>query len=230
MKRFVPRLGYANVIATVALFLALAGGTAFAASQLGKESVGAKQLKKEAVTPAKLSRASKATLAGIAGATGPAGPQGPQGPQGLTGERGATGPPGPTAAAQGGGGSPPPIGGPHTGTLSLPPPTTIETSATGQVFVMANVYVGASCPAGTYNCDFDVGIFIDGQPVPGTGGHSLLIHGSFAEETFHLFGIASGVAAGSHTITVGWNGDSPNPAELASETGESHIGAIALGG
>jgi hypothetical protein len=53
MKRLRPRLTYANVIATLALFLALGGG-AYAAIQLPKNSVGAKQLKKNAVTAAKI--------------------------------------------------------------------------------------------------------------------------------------------------------------------------------
>jgi len=48
-----PRLTYANVISTIALFLALCGG-AIAASTLGKNSVGPKQLKKNAVTTPKL--------------------------------------------------------------------------------------------------------------------------------------------------------------------------------
>jgi hypothetical protein len=48
MKRFRPRLTYANVIASVALFIAL-GGAAVAAG-LPKNSVGPQQLKKGAVT------------------------------------------------------------------------------------------------------------------------------------------------------------------------------------
>src|SRR6478735_9273832 len=55
MKRFKLRLSYANVISTLALFLALAGGAAFAAS-LGKNSVGSKQLKKNAVITAKIKK------------------------------------------------------------------------------------------------------------------------------------------------------------------------------
>jgi hypothetical protein len=47
------RLNYANVTATIALFLALGGG-AFAATQLPKKSVGTKQLKAKAVTNPKL--------------------------------------------------------------------------------------------------------------------------------------------------------------------------------
>ncbi|HEX3361313.1 MAG TPA: hypothetical protein VHS74_10010 [Solirubrobacterales bacterium] len=52
MKRFRPRLTYANVIASLALFVAL-GGSAVAAG-LAKNSVGPNQLKKGAVTPAKI--------------------------------------------------------------------------------------------------------------------------------------------------------------------------------
>jgi hypothetical protein len=50
-----PRLNYSNVIATIALFIAL-GGAAVAAG-LPKNSVGAKQLKRGAVTTAKIKRA-----------------------------------------------------------------------------------------------------------------------------------------------------------------------------
>jgi hypothetical protein len=49
-----PRLTYANVMSTVAVFLALGGATAFAATQVAKKSVGPSQLKKNAVTTAKI--------------------------------------------------------------------------------------------------------------------------------------------------------------------------------
>jgi hypothetical protein len=95
LKRLRSKLTYANVISTIALFLVLAGGSAFAASEmLPKNSVGTKQLAKEAVTPAKLSKASKTTLtgpAGAAGATGATGSQGPKGDKGDKGERGERG-------------------------------------------------------------------------------------------------------------------------------------------
>lgn len=50
MKRFT----YANVMSTLALFLALAGGTAMAATMLPRNSVGTMHLKKNAVTSAKV--------------------------------------------------------------------------------------------------------------------------------------------------------------------------------
>jgi hypothetical protein len=54
MKRIRSRLSYGNVVATLALFLALGGTSAFAASQLAKNSVGSKQLKANSVTTAKI--------------------------------------------------------------------------------------------------------------------------------------------------------------------------------
>jgi hypothetical protein len=53
MKSIKDRLSYANVMATIAVFIAL-GGSAYAATQLKKNSVGAKQLKSGAVTSAKI--------------------------------------------------------------------------------------------------------------------------------------------------------------------------------
>src|SRR5664279_2232360 len=60
MRRIQKKLSYANVVATLALFLAL-GGAAYAASKLPKNSVGTKQIKKNAVTGAKVK---KQTLTG----------------------------------------------------------------------------------------------------------------------------------------------------------------------
>jgi hypothetical protein len=53
MKARFPRLTYANVVATLALFAAL-GGAAWAATRLPKNSVGARQLKKSAVSTPKI--------------------------------------------------------------------------------------------------------------------------------------------------------------------------------
>jgi hypothetical protein len=98
MNRLRGKPTYSNVMVTVLAVLVLGGGTAYAATEmLPKNSVGPKQIKKEAVTPAKLSRASKATLTGPKGATGATGATGPQGPPGAKGEKGDQGPQGPGA-------------------------------------------------------------------------------------------------------------------------------------
>jgi hypothetical protein len=92
MKSVRKRLTYANVMSSLAVFLVLAGGTAFAASQLGKESVGTKQLKKEAVSLAKINKAAKTSLKGATGPAGPKGATGATGAQGPKGDKGDTGP------------------------------------------------------------------------------------------------------------------------------------------
>jgi hypothetical protein len=49
-----PALTYGNVVATLALFVALGSASAFAATQLGKNSVGSRQLKAKSVTTGKI--------------------------------------------------------------------------------------------------------------------------------------------------------------------------------
>jgi hypothetical protein len=85
MNRLPSKLTYANVVASLALFVALAGGTAFAASQFEKESIPPKAFKKESIGPGKLTKAAKAALTGAVGPKGATGPQGPQGPAGAAG-------------------------------------------------------------------------------------------------------------------------------------------------
>lgn len=92
IKSIRGKLSYANVTATIAVFLAL-GGVSYAATQLPKNSVGAKQLKKSAVTSVKVKdgslQASDFKAGALpAGRIGPVGPQGPAGPQGAPGSTG----------------------------------------------------------------------------------------------------------------------------------------------
>jgi hypothetical protein len=76
MKTIRTHLTYANLAATLALFLALTGGIAFAAGQLTKNSVGTNQLKNGAVSTAKIkagavtgSKVDLATLGKVPSAT-----------------------------------------------------------------------------------------------------------------------------------------------------------------
>jgi hypothetical protein len=86
------RLSFANVVSCIALFVAL-GGVGYAATQLPKNSVGTQQLKRGAVTGAKV-RDGSLGAADLGGQL-PAGPRGPQGFIGPTGDRGPQGDPGP---------------------------------------------------------------------------------------------------------------------------------------
>lgn len=88
MKRKLRTPSPAFVISLIALFVAL-GGTTYAATSLPKNSVGTKQLKKGAVTKAKINKKALASLKGQQG------PQGPQGNPGAKGAQGVQGPPGP---------------------------------------------------------------------------------------------------------------------------------------
>jgi hypothetical protein len=54
LKQIAKRLSYANVVSTIALFLALAGASAYAVSSLPPKSIGAKQLRPGAVTADKI--------------------------------------------------------------------------------------------------------------------------------------------------------------------------------
>jgi hypothetical protein len=81
------KLTYANVVATLALFIAL-GGASYAAVTLPKNSVGAKQIKKGSISADKLSKSAIKSLAGIPGAAGPAGINGRDGAQGQPGTAG----------------------------------------------------------------------------------------------------------------------------------------------
>jgi hypothetical protein len=89
------RFSYANVVATLALAIAIGGGTAFAAVTITKSS----QLKNGVVTNLKVKkgtlaadRLSPAARAALKGNVGPAGPPGPSGNPGAPGSSGSTAP------------------------------------------------------------------------------------------------------------------------------------------
>ena len=96
LSRLRARLTYANVAATLALFIAL-GGSSYAALNLPPNSVGSKQVKPGSLRASDFKASERSRLRGRrgrAGATGPAGPRGVTGARGTTGARGATGPAG----------------------------------------------------------------------------------------------------------------------------------------
>src|ERR1700742_2055730 len=147
-------LTYANVAATLALFLAL-GGAAYAATQLPKNSVGTKQLKKGAVTAAKINVKTRNALRG---ATGPAGPQGKTGKTGKTGAKGATGPQGKTGN-QGEAGTGPAFEVFTSGKTVTTAPTTVVagTLPAGAYVVSADVYLESAGKLTTVTCSLNVG-------------------------------------------------------------------------
>jgi hypothetical protein len=73
-----PRLTYANVTASLALFIAL-GGTSYAVTKLPRNSVGSAQVRNGSLQRQDLSRSAVPRIRG---------PRGPAGPSGTPGERG----------------------------------------------------------------------------------------------------------------------------------------------
>ena len=69
LRRFRPRMTFANVTSLIALFIALGGG-AYAATSLPSNSVGPKQLKDKAVTPPKVAPKTIKLFKGQRGAPG----------------------------------------------------------------------------------------------------------------------------------------------------------------
>jgi hypothetical protein len=109
MERIQRHLSFANVTSLCALMVAL-GGTAYAGLNIPRDTVGAKQIKANAVRSAEIKanavksgKVKNATLRAVdfragelpAGERGPAGLIGPQGPPGAEGAPGPVGPPGP---------------------------------------------------------------------------------------------------------------------------------------
>ncbi len=90
LHRLLNRLSYANVVATLALFIAL-GGTSYAALKLPKNSVGSTQIKTGAVHTGEIAnrtiRLGDISLSARSSLRGQAGPQGPQGPAGAAAVR-----------------------------------------------------------------------------------------------------------------------------------------------
>ena len=84
-----PRLTYANVMSTIAVFLAL-GGISWAAVKLPRNSVGSKQIKKSAVRSSDVKNGALRALDFRTGEL-PAGPTGPKGDKGDPGVAGAPG-------------------------------------------------------------------------------------------------------------------------------------------
>jgi len=101
-----PRVSYASVTATLALFLSV-GGVSYAATALPRDSVGTAQLQDGSVDSAKIKNGALQyedfgfgqIPAGLAGPQGPKGSRGVQGPRGAKGAAGAKGETGATGAA-----------------------------------------------------------------------------------------------------------------------------------
>ena len=121
--RLIDRLSYANVISTLALFLALTGSAIAAEELITGRSVQDHSLTGADIQPGSLgvqslSATARQQLRGQRGAPGPRGPQGIVGPAGPTGPVGAQGPTG-AQGQTGAAGATGPQGTPGQGTTTI---------------------------------------------------------------------------------------------------------------
>ena len=120
-------LTYANVMASVAVFVAL-GGASYAAVRLPRNSVGASQIKNNAVSGAKV-RDQSLTAADFNGSVqGPQGATGAQGPKGDPGSAGPRGEQGPGAVRLDATAPKAPISNPTPETVATVGPMTLKFS------------------------------------------------------------------------------------------------------
>lgn len=181
-------LTYANVMATVAVFIALGGG-AYAAVKLPKNSVGSRQVKDHSLKKADFKR-------GLikAGARGPAGAAGAKGDAGAPGAKGDAGPIGPTgpAGAQGPGAKT------YAGQFGLSgtftPVTTVDGVAVG---ASCNDAFGARLQVGAESADD--GLYGWGRERTGGASTDIDIIKGFADSggtSYHLDAVITATHAG----------------------------------
>jgi hypothetical protein len=209
MGRIKCRFSYANVMATLAVFIALGGG-AYAVTKAPKNSVTSKSIKKGAVRSVDVRNdglkgidIDESTLSGI------------QGPKGDIGQQG---PPGPTAGAVMDTGEDP-VANPDSTFGNF---ATLDAPTSGRILVLySNSGVTADCSAGNP----DIGLYVDDVPVPDTKRE-------LTDETpssAHALGItATAVGPGEHLIRA--NLDCPDGNLLTSMSPFPALGGLLLGG
>lgn len=204
MSQLRPRLTYANVTATIALFVAL-GGTSYAAI-----TVTGRNIKDGTVTSADVrDRSLRAhdfrrgeLPAGAAGAKGETGPAGADGAPGPRGETGATGPRGDAGA----GGPAGPTGA--TGPTGPAGPTGVQGDP--------GVGIGAACAAGTAIR----AVAADGSVTCETDDDTTYLAGSGLALGGGVFSVAFPTAGGVNGVTgIAARSDHSHPAAGSTSAG-----------
>jgi hypothetical protein len=162
---------------------------------------------------------------GPRGIQGPQGSQGAQGVQGAKGDTGGVGPVGPTVGALAGGATPPGLAGNAHVIVTT---TTIHLTTASSVLATATPTpdLEPQCPSA--GCTIHLGLYLDGQPMassdePLSGGASAVL-GSYEP----LQGLADGVAAGDHTLTLQFVDTSTG--FINATAGSATVSGVALGG
>ncbi len=255
LRRIRSRLTYSNVVASMALFVAL-GGASYAAVKLPKNSVGGAQIKKNAVSGAKVRNDSlggwdvrNGTLRGgdvkngsLTGADvkdgsltakdlrgSVQGAQGARGPQGPIGESGPKG----DAGVKGDTGPPGPTYAEvedRENPAGNPDTVLVEPDPTTITTpTSGRLLVMFTTDAFQASCTSGIstlGLYVDGIPVPDTLREFPV---GVPARPVSVFGVtATAVPAGAHILTVGR--DCPTGDPIGSAVGQNNnLGAILLG-
>ena len=221
------RLTYANVMATLAVFLALGGGAFAAVSGIpgaGGVIDGCYQKAKgnlRVIKSNKKCRKSEKAVSwnekGLKGDTGQTGGAGQAGASGQTGATGQTGAVGPTEAVSAGNVSNP-FGSPNGGDAIS---ETLTTTKAGNLLILARGKIGVTCTAPVAV----VGIYIDGNVVPFSA--AVLDQSNGTSQTITLFGVASSVSLGAHAIKV--RADCPGGSYTNLNTYATSVTAVVIG-
>ena len=216
MRRWVS--GHAGI----ALGFVLGAVIATAATAGAASLITGKQIKDGSISRKDLSKAVRAELA-RARIPGPKGDAGPAGANGSPGVPGPVGPAGPTDAA---------VASPNPDPPATPEITfntgyerTITTTKPGRLFVQvtdSNVTLTCSSGAGY------TGLYLDGKPVPGSNMIASTATANNFSNPVTLFGLTGVVAAGSHTVNVGY--DCPQGTWSTEGEGSFVAAAIVIGG
>ncbi|HUZ16116.1 MAG TPA: hypothetical protein VMU72_08025 [Gaiellaceae bacterium] len=175
-----------HLIAFLALFVALGGGSAVAAGY-----INGSQIKPHSIPENRLAKSAISALKGERGPRGPSGPKGDSGAAGL----------GASAYSDDAGITP--LTG---GTQTVVKQVTITTSQAGKLLVLNALLESVSVNNVLDSpLHYSVGVYVDGTPVPGTyaqgftsSANSSGSYGPYGP----LYGSLDNVAAGTHTVTI----------------------------
>jgi hypothetical protein len=231
--RLRSRLNYANVVASLALFVAL-GGTAAAVATLPRDSVGALQIRKDAVRSPEIRKDAVRSpeierdavrspeIKADAIRTSELQDEGVRLRDISASARSVL----QTRAAAGGRG----IVVPNPDETMIAGESTLTTPTAGSVLAFGAMTVDVRCPAGGgFNCSFVAGLYLDGKPMDSNALDVTIQQGATEEHAIDLIGLAENVRAGTHEVAVGWKAVSPNPASVVRQ-GDERTAAVFVGG
>jgi hypothetical protein len=191
-----------NAVAYLALFVAL-GGTSYAAIKLPANSVGAKQIRRNSVTSAKVKNGTlnASDFARGVQLAGPAGPAGATGPPGAAGPKGDPGPAGPTLGFNA------PTGGccdagSFDFTVHSIASETVHLPFAARLYVDASARVQLTCTSGG-SCEEDYDVTVDGTGVPQSEQKMSAAASQTTPFTYvNPSGITGVLPAGDHVIRI----------------------------